>query len=372
MATQSFNKWVKATVVALALAVPSLSQAAYYNSCNPCNPCDPCPSFCDVDFTFGADFIYWKPCIDELEYTSINTSVEDGADQILISGDYVNVRPQWKPGFRLYLGVPGLCYDFDLVASYTWLYSGTNSSAVGDAVAGDPSVDAFRLHPMLDAFDETVYFAAAAGYKLHYNEWDVLFTYRISCNPCHTFIPHFGIAGIIANSTFSGVYSPTIAFEDPDTFGAWTSTANYWGVGLRVGADYEYQFSRCLKAFARGQGTLLAGEAKNTDASFAPGDTAGDIIAISLTDDHKSCHMVPGYHLAIGVQYDDRMCDMDVFFRIGYEFLNWWNMPNQRTFVVGDADGAAPGTGNGVASATSSSVRNLGFQGLFVGLGVSF
>jgi hypothetical protein len=324
-----------------------------------------------VDFTFGADFIYWKPCVDDLEYTAVNEFVANDDGDFVGGGRYVNVRPQWEPGFRVYLGVPGLCYDFDLVASYTWVYSGTSSSVVNPLDGVPDGVDGFRLHPALSDFSETAFELAGARYRLHYNEWDVLFTYRISCNPCHTFIPHFGIAGIIANSTFGGFYSPDVDLVEDDTFGFWSSTANYWGVGLRVGADYEYQFSRCLKAFARGQATLLAGEAKNTDFSALPGDasTTGEIVSITMVDDHKSCHMVPGYHIAVGVQYDDRMCDMDVFFRIGYEFLSWWNMPNQRTFVTG---GATDANTNGLGASTSASVRNLGFQGLFVGGGVSF
>lgn len=358
MATQSFNKWVKATVVALALAVPSLSQAAYYNSCDPCNPCDPCPSFCDMDFTFGADFIYWKPCVDELNYAYSVSPVTTGSTTV-DTGTYHGVCPQWDPGFRVYLGVPGLCYDFDLTASYTWLYSGDNDSVL---VAAPLFISPIRLNPLLGDFTDT-WEAADARFSMHYNEWDVLFSYRIACNPCHTFIPHFGVAGIVVNSSFGGSYFHAAGFDDLD-FAVWGSRSDYWGVGLRVGSDYEYRFSRCLKAFARAQASLLAGESKNTYATTADITEIGTISFITA-DDHSCCHMVPGYHIAVGVQYDDKMCDMDVFFRIGYEFLNYWNMPNARTYV-----GQEGLVSQGLA--TSGNIRNLGFQGLFVGGGVSF
>lgn len=363
MATQSFKKWVKATAVALALAVPSLSQAAYYNSCDPCNPCgnpcDPCASFCDMDFTIGADFLWWKPCVDELEYATIDVPA---VPVTTVASQYAAVCPKWEPGFRVYLGVPGLCYDFDLTASYTWIYSGTTATAVAVAPAG---IGGFRLHPALAAFATDEYLGASSSYRLHYNEWDVLFSYRVACNPCHVFVPHFGIAGIVTSSTQSGFYTALADLVlDPDTDAAWTSEADYWGVGLRVGSDYEYKFSRCLKVFARAQGTILAGEAKSNYAAFGPTETAA-IDTILIGEDNHCCAIVPGYHLAVGFQYDDKMCDMDVFFRIGYEFLNWWNMPNVRQFISSD-------TTNGLGSATPASIRTLGFQGLFVGGGVSF
>lgn len=373
MATQSFNKWVKATAMALVLAVPALSQAAYYNSCEPsCNPCDPCPSFCDMDFKVGVDFIYWRPCVDDLEYATVDTftTVAPIAQSTTIN----SVSPKWVPGFRVYLGVPGLCYDFDLTASYTWIYSGTTNTT-----ASDTGIGALRLNPWLGAFNPTslasipTFGAGRAHYSLHYNEWDVLFSYRISCNPCHSFVPHFGIAGIVTDSTFSGAYFLGSSSVDA-TDGLFRDTADYWGVGLRVGSDYEYKFSRCLTAFARAQGTILAGEAKNSSFSALPNNITAfpagisNTITINVVDNHKSCHIVPGYHLALGVQYDDKMCDMDVFFRIGYEFLNWWNMPNQRTFIHNQSSMGNSGTG----PSTSASVRTLGFQGLFVGTGVSF
>lgn len=369
MATQSFNKWVKATALALALAVPALSQAAYYNSCEPsCNPCDPCQSFCDMDFKVGVDFIYWRPCVDDLEYATIDTFATAAPLNGQIQSTQINsVSPKWAPGFRVYLGVPGLCYDFDLTASYTWIYSGTTSTT-----SSATGIGGLRLHPWLSGLTDATqatFGLGRANYSLHYNEWDVLFSYRIACNPCHSFVPHFGIAGIVTDSRFRGVYiRGTVA--DPLVDGVFSDTADYWGVGLRVGSDYEYKFSRCLTAFARAQGTILAGEAKNSHASALASTATAPvpIVAVNAVDSHKSCHLVPGYHLAVGVQYDDKMCDMDVFFRVGYEFLNWWNMPNQRTFVHNQEDMGNSGTG----PSTSASVRTLGFQGLFVGAGVSF
>lgn len=363
MAKQSFNKWVKAAVVALAIAVPSLSQAASaYDSCDPCyNPCDPCASFCDMDFTVGVDFLYWKPCVDDLEYATLLTPSNLPAPTTTVDQTrcYQSVCLDWEPGFRVYVGLPGLCYDFDLNISYTWMRASTGAS-VASGVGSE--IEGLNLYPGLAPIVTTpvAFDSASARYQLNYNEWDVLFSYRIACNPCHAFVPKFGVAGVVLDQEFRGQYDTAT----DGVFADFKATSDYWGVGLRVGSDYEYKLSRCLTFFAAAQGTILAGQKDNKDLSTVTDagiTSAGDVVSAEFKDDKNSCHLVPGYHLWIGMRYDDRMCDMDYFARIGYEFLNWWNVPNQRVFM-----------GAGAGRSTSASVRTLGFHGLFLGAGVSF
>ena len=94
--------------------------------------------------------------------------------------------------------------------------------------------------------------------------------------------------------------------------------SDYWGVGFRLGTNFERRLSDCLSFFANGHATILAGEAcvKN---KFDSQDSDSDAEHTYKEDDF--CQLVPGYHIAAGFSYDTCVCDWEFSLRLGYEFL---------------------------------------------------
>ncbi|MFQ5729426.1 MAG: Lpg1974 family pore-forming outer membrane protein [Waddliaceae bacterium] len=340
------------TVLCASLLVlaPSFVKAASYGSCDPCNTCNPCeccdPCDCWGDFEFGADFLYWKPCVDDLDYAAEESSVNKHFK-------YRCICPEWEPGFRVYFGMPDFYCDWGLSASWTYIESDDSGSVkdVNDVLGILLHPHTLTQHSTTDAFDE-----AKAHWDADYHEWEVLFSTDLSCKECHHFMPFFGVAGIFLDQCFSCDYYD----GNTKTFKAhWDS--DLWGVGFRAGTEYQYRFSECLSFFTKAAGTILYSEADNKHKSESVSYSAYNVTA----KDDDCCHLIPGWHLGTGFTYDTCYCDWDFSFRLGYEFLQWCNIPNHRNF--GSSDDAA-----GHAHASSNSLRTFGFHGLFAGLGVSF
>ena len=345
------NKKIGFTVLCAGLLVlaPSFVKADSCGSCNTCNTCNTCdscdPCDCWGNFDFGADFLYWKPCVDDLDYAA----EESSADKHF---KYRSICPDWQPGVRVYFGMPDFYCDWGMSASWTWIESDDCGSTkdVNDILG-------ILLHPHTLAHHETGTFdKAKASWDSTYNEWEVLFSTDLSCKECHHFMPFFGVAGLFLDQDFSCDYYDS----DVKTYKAkWDS--ELWGVGFRAGTEYQYRFSDCFSFFTKAAGTILYSESDSKHKSECFAATGYNITA----KDDDCCQIIPGWHLGAGFSYDTCYCDWDFSLRFGYEFLQWCNIPNHRTF--GATDDAA-----GHAQSTSPNTRTYGFHGFFAGLGMSF
>lgn len=356
-------------LVTAMIAVSSLSFAGQYDCCNPCpQPCDPCDS-CFGGFDVGADFLYWKPCVDDLDYAAVSTSgtVGDATGTLV---DYRGICPEWEPGFRVWVGKSDVLCGWDIAASFTWMKSDDKAafetsdlsiySTLGHAaLLGDTTVGAVDIAGNL-------FNVAAAEWDSKFYAWDVLFAHPLDCcGPCFEFVPFFGVSGIYLTQEFNSAFANTL--DTADTATALFATnweSKYWGVGLKFGSDFNYHFNDCLSLFALGSAEILAGEA-TTGYNRQVLTLGDDTVVAAQFNDNDCCLLVPGYHIAAGFRYASDWCGTDFGIRIGYEFLKYYNVPNARTFM-GDQFATQ------AALSTSANTRTFGFHGLLVGADVSF
>lgn len=342
------KKWSQKLSLAILCAglLALIPNAASAYLCDPC--CDPCYDPCCLGgFEVGIDFIYWKPCIDELDWGA--TVETENNSPVTTTVKYKSICPDWEPGIRVYFGMPEAFCDLGLAVHYTLIGSDDSSSAEESEGVVTPLQ---HQGPDTDSpWDE-----GKGTWDLCYHEWDVLLTYDISCTPCHNFKPYFGLAGIYLEQELD-----VELIEGSDTSGVIEWESRYWGVGLRFGSEYKYRMNQCLSIFALCEGTLLAGEADN-DNKQTYGTSSLQIIEIK---DDDCCHFVPGFHIGAGILYDGCVCNNDFTIKLGYEFIEWRNVPNHRVFT-GDNSGSES------SHATSSNIRTLGFHGLMAGLYMSF
>lgn len=362
------EKWSKKISLALLSAgmfVLSPAMASAYNSCDPCapvcDPCDPCDSnFCDCSFDFGVDFIYWKPCIDDMDYAA-RVSTE-GAVPEFTKIKYHSVCPDWEPGVRFFVGMPEFWCEWDLGFSYTWIESRdsdrTRFSETPTALIGITSPMA---HMNLLEGVATLYNDVKGSWRLRYNEWDLLLSYDISCKPCHEFRPFFGLAGLYIDQKYKVTLRNDVTTPIEHTV-KWNS--DYWGIGLRAGTHYAYEICDGASLFARADATLLAGEANNKNKQdFDNNSTPTAANNFKFTDD-DCCRFVPGVHIQTGFEWDSCWCDTDYSLRLGWEFVHWHNVPKHRSFT-GDDSGLE-------ISHSGSTTRNIAFHGLLAGFAMSF
>ncbi len=329
----------------LLILAPNFANAGSCGSCEPCNTCDPCGWDCCSfnGFDFGVDFLWWKPCVDDLDF---------GAEQKGDKFEYHSICPDWEPGVRVTLTIPDFYCDFGFKGSWTYIESDDSSS-----FSNSEDVLATLLHASVAEDTSGIYDRAKGSWEACYNEWDLLFYYNMNCNSCHNFMPFFGVAGITLFQEFKANY-----FDSGGLLAKAEWESDYWGAGFRIGADYNYRFSDCLSFFVKSSGTILAGVADSEHVSKGRDEPSGSFGSKKIGEDDECCQIVPGCYIGAGFIYDTNICDFDFSFKLGYEFVNWYNLPNQRMFPEDDF----------ISHSTSSNTRTFGFHGLTAGLAFSF
>jgi len=363
---KKWKLWFLSALMPLMLASNGYLSGTTYDDCYYPSNWD----LCNQRVVVGLDFIYWKPCIDDLDVAAF-LQVNESQQSTDRSVDYKCMCLDWEPGIRASLTLPGLFCDWDFFASYAYLHSCDRASQRFEQADGENGI----VSPLLfTAIPDTFSGPFAEGkesWDLCYHEWDALLSHNILCGKCHHFSPYFGIAGIYLDQALKAQFNIQV-LEQMRTRAKWDS--EYWGVGLRFGTYYEYAICDNLGLFANANASLLAGEARsiNKQQFRIEGEEFTDQQTIRFKDS-ECCLFVPGYRIAAGFNYAGCLCDYEIGARLGYEFVYWHNVPNQRVFCT-DADDVDMllSLSPSVSHTTSPSTRTLGFHGLVAGISLSF
>lgn len=335
----------------------TLVSAACYKDLNPCDwrihghwvECE-------------VDLIYWKPCIDNLDLAAIVTE-DNGKNTV----KYKDLCSDWQSGVRVAFLVPDVFYGWDFSTSYYRVcYENSTKQTYHNRDANNGIISPLLIDAFADTWEE-----GEQELDLFYSEWDLLLTYDVYNGPCHRFTPYFGIAGMFLNQEIDGEFARRTLFpigmqpkqnEETDTIVETEWKSDYSGVGIRMGAMYECNIADCI-FFTNANLTLLEGDAKTTNEQILMVPQQKNV-TVKITDD-DGCHIVNGYHIQTGIKFSSSICGCDYGIRLGYEFVNWHNLPNQRVF-----NGENINTESG--HSTSPRTRSLGFHGLFAGLSANF
>jgi hypothetical protein len=325
-----WNKQIAQAVLCLGVLSLTPSDANAYGYCNdPCN--DPCDVACEDfsafgGFDIGADFLYWKPCVDDLFVAQVtNENVVERK----------SIDPKWEPGVRVKLAKPDMCGCFTLSGSYTWLKSNDHKTITNEAGVLRP------IYLPDSIIGANVYTEIGGTWDTTYQTFDVLLSYNLRCNDCQTLTPFFGVEGLILNQKLNHNYSIGPVLQTA----SWDS--DFFGAGFKMGLEHDLALSDCFALFAAGSGSIAVGTH----------DVKTTVTGKIYKDD--VCLIVPGYHLQAGLKYEADWCGMEFAIRAGYEMLERRNTPNMAYFF-GDDQRSSPST------------TTLGFHGGFLGLDVQF
>ena len=338
--------FLKRTITRIMTCICLLTVASVVAQEEHCDFNDSCGwSLCDLEFEIGADFLWWKPCVDDLDYAAKKTG--DNPTRLKMN----SIDPDWEPGVRVTLTLLDFYCDWNLCASYTYLGS-DDSSTVKENAKIIPAI----IHPGISI--SSFYNEGKGSWCSRYHEWDVLLGYDILCNEYYSLQTLVGVVGINLDQRFKA----TLSDESTQISTKWSS--DFCGVGLRFVTDYKFRLSECLELAALTSGTILTGSA---DTKNVMDDSDSDKKSDFIFMDDDPCQIVCGYRIGVGLIYETALCNYDSALKIGYEFVQWHNIPNHRIFVSDNSSSSSDG-----AVSTSSNTRTFGFHGLTLGLAMEF
>lgn len=348
---------------------------------------------CCFDFDVRVDALYWKPCVDDLDFGAVvSGNIVDVDNPQIVR--YKSICPEWEPGFRIDLRKENAWKCFGLNFAYTWFRSDDSQSANAD---NGERIAATLVPPTFVNFknfgfptQDTFFDKAKGKWELEYQTFDILLSYALGLGSCHTLTPFFGVQVVKLDQEIKGKYQDTLigTFEEGPLTELSSTTidskwkSNYTGAGLKLGTDYSYALCGSFKLFASAAASLVIGDS-DTSSEFhfnqlvLNGSPRDDYMHVK---DDDCCHILPGCHLQLGLAYEGSSCGCDWTLRAGYEFVAWTNVSTYRRFQE-SAEIAQPGglsprqiTGGEGQLAQSNPVNTgtIGFHGFTTGISVAF
>jgi len=337
-------------------------------------------------FEFFGEFIYWKTCLDDLDFAAELTDLSEiqSEDSYRQQIDYHNLSPGWEPGFRLGFAIEDIWCEWRLSGSYTHIE--VRDSADHTRQEKNILISPFHFsgftNPNKEQRNADIGFTEIKGkIAVTYRTWDALLSRAICSSECYVIAPFIGVEGLHLDQkirTHSWTLSiPETETEDPapilqiDGSAVTRWNSELCAYGLKFGTDYIYRLGSCIKLFSRGSFTIAAGDrhAKNQQ-TLVLSTREGDLQpkqSITAKDD-DSCLFVNGYHIQCGFIYETELCNTNFASRIGYEFVKWHNVPRPRRFPGGEQNVEFYNR----ALSTSPGQSTLGFHGIMAGISVEF
>lgn len=234
--------------------------------CDPCGPpesCNPCcPERCvdlepgynscaaiDIDCGWNVwidgSFTYWEAMQDNMEFAMAHSGDPAVVPQN-VNGNISQMDFEYKPGFKVGLGITSNYDCWDFFAEYTWFRS-TVSQSVTAPTPGTilPTTGVYQVsgggpfnaassswHSTLDILDGRMGRWHYVGKQL-------------------TFHPYFGLRAAWISQDWSTVYS-----TDTVTFLA-EQQLKSWGVGPQVGVDTHWNFCYGFRIYGQAEADIL-------------------------------------------------------------------------------------------------------------------
>jgi len=274
----------------------------------------------DTGFIVAAEALYWDASRDGLDYAM--TDANGGSDPL--KGDVKRLDPDWNAGFRGELGyragngldilVRGMFFDTDADDSETDI----DGYLTGTRIYLPDSV--------VEALDAEF---ASAEYDIDLWMIDLESGYWFQTLENLRLRPFAAFRYASIEQDMSSMYCGGRTCEfGADEIDVVDQDVDWWGAGLMLGLDGDWNFWRGFSLFGRGAVGVLGGKYESNFSYYDGLAEEGQIDA----DDNDSL-FTPVFEAKGGVGY--RILDRDRFaleFQTGYEFMSFLNSPDFLTF----------------------------------------
>lgn len=330
-----------------------------------CNPCE-----CFIDgFSVGIDYLFWKPCVTGLHYAFRGDSAVLPVEEVLADTnelEYHYVRPSAESGFRVnmssYFTTEGLKFNAtytDLGFESTNCIFSVNEGAISFSQAYPVDYGEVNGNEVsIATFDR-----AKGIWEMKYQTVETVLAYDLDLD-AFIVTPYAGFEAMLLDQKFEIKGTDSLS-EAPAEFKL-RKHQQYFGVGPQLGFGAFYNYNDCISAFFDINVGLLLGSADERDRIeieelVENEEEEEDEYTVAYKYKSTECYCFPGWHLKLGLAYSTCVCNLDVNFHIGYEFLEYSNAPDFFDFEQG---------AYGIISSTNS--HNLTLRGLFTGVNVRF
>jgi hypothetical protein len=312
---------------------------------------------CAWDFWVDASFTYWDALQDGMDLAV--SSVVSATPALLQpnNGQYLFQDNQYKPGFKVGLGMDLGHDDWSAFAEYTWFRSTTNTSSVAptDSRTGTSVWAADNWFKVATAGGSSSFTSLTSAWTLNMDLLDVGAT-RPYYQGTHLIAgPFGGIRGqwIRQKLDLSGT-SVSIGNGTGGIASTSSNKSNSWAVGPRGGINGKWHLGYGVRVEGDIAASVLFTQYTKVATNMSPTVSGGDVTAASWTD--YNCLRV-GNEMNLGLgwgsYFDCRNYHLDLL--ATYDFQVFWNQ-NMMRALVDDLGGGLSG----------ASAANLYLQGLTV------
>jgi Legionella pneumophila major outer membrane protein precursor len=342
----NWKKYFTLTIAACSMMIPGATEAVYQQDCCVADEC------CEDGWELSADWIYWRTRTCKLDY-AIPYGSNDSENDVSI-GSVHSAEPGYDSGFRLGVSKDCNCWSYGIGYTYYRTSADDTYKRADGFIAGTHILDDFN-----SATQGNIQLATSS-WDLDYDVIDLSLGRDWDVNNCFSVKFFGGFKFAYINQHFNNLYQSVedVSIADRDSVKQQICMDGY---GLGFGFTPEYQLNQCFSLFGSFSYDAFVSKFNRTFKYDTSDEGAPFETKVNLKD---SCWgSVSTFNLAVGIKFiKENFCSCgDLSFSIGYEFQNWLNSAgflenqNESSEITFDRYN-----------------ENLGFDGLFVRLNVSY
>jgi hypothetical protein len=208
---------------------------------------------CSWDLEINSSFLYWQAFQDNMELGVASTVSSEVASSSGFKGKFVNMDFDFKPAFRVGLGLAFDHDDWDMQAQYTWFHANNRKTAT--ATAGTYIV------PSLGLVTNNVNQANSISQKWHLKmdiaDLNLGRAYYVGKNL--TMRPSFGARAAFIRQHMRNTIAGLSVIDNETSVGTESGIqkSHSWGVGTVAGVESKWLFCDGFRLFGNGSADLL-------------------------------------------------------------------------------------------------------------------
>ncbi len=285
------------------------------------------------DFYATGSFIYWQPQQENMELgISVPNNGLNLVDTSVVAnpGSVINMSFDYKPGFKVGLGMNFDYDNWDAYAEYTWLH-GTNSKS-SNAPAGGGAIYVFGYHPQVLATpgSTSVATTASESWKLKLDFADLQLARSYYVGTKLSFRPFLGAraAWIRQKVDYASSLNTAVSLSS-------TKQSRSWGLGPSIGLDTNWMLGYGLRVLGKAEADLLYTRYTLSDSQGAVTTTTAALInQFSVSQKHID-YLRPHANLEMGFGWGSYFDNNNWHFDLlaSYGFQVFWNQNMFRRFT---------------------------------------
>lgn len=337
--------WVVASVAAISSVFAQTSNKcpcpAPEPKCPPCNvPVAPtmaaynAPARVDVcgswDVFASASFTYWQPVQDNMELGVVNDTAVSGTG---FNGNVINSNFDYKPGFKVGLGMNFDLDNWDTFLEYTW-FRGAHNTSSSQAAGGTSTIYSLWGAPSGVGGDD--FYAASQRWKLHMDflDWQLGRHYFVGTKL--TFRPFFAARAAWIRQNLSATYSDaSAAATTPGSSYDVSKKSHSWAIGPRAGLCTNWMVGEGFRLYGNGAGDILFTQytrLSSSEVAVSAAGVAGDTFAVHQRKlNTLRTHLELELGLGWGSYFDNNNWHVDL--SAGYGFQAFFDQNMFRHFT---------------------------------------